>query len=461
MMIESAQPLDNLEVLFFALDHPSAPTQLAWLCRLAGQLTLTQLRTHVASRLDGMPRSRERLHKATPPIGRYWEKDPEFSLARHLRRVRTATATLEDTLHVCCRLLSTPWDPKHPFWKIFLLQPPRGPSSILLRIHRGILPFENEGEFLNAMLDPQPTIGRRPLLARRQPAGESSPEASRRTTSGTSARAVLARLLRDPYLAFENLRRYTDSCVAALRAVVTPPPGLAALNGPLSHEFQLSAVRFSLNEVRQIRNRLGGNAFEILLSTITGGLSRALGRQVDLSQASDLWTCVPLTTGSEQDARRLGTRVTFAIARLPLAIADPVERLRRVSAELDLLRATQVPERYLRAITVTRAIPPPVFHALVGLLPRTAPVHTVCLELPSVRERRYVAGQEVVQIVPIAPLLLDVRVAFAIQTYADTVCVGATVDPRSKLTGDTLAQDIRRDFQQLLVSAGLSANPGD
>ncbi|GBD27764.1 Putative diacylglycerol O-acyltransferase [bacterium HR30] len=450
-----SQRLSNLEALFFALDQPGAPVQLAWLCRLADRLPLTALRTHVAQRLDRIPHSRERVEAASSLRSPAWTWDDHFSLSRHVKLVPANATKLDEILQVCCRLLEVSWDARHPFWNVWLIQPARGSSSILVRAHRGILPFENEAELLNAILDPQPTLtnATRP---RRAPATVPLLETQPREVTLTPSLTSISRVLRDPYLAVERLRTYSESFISGLRAALTPPPALGSLNGPLSHHIGVDAVEFELNEVRQIRNRVGGSILEIVLSSIVGGLSRALSDHQSGPSTPELFACVPLTTGSEQDAHRTGTRATFAIARLPLTTSDPIQRLRRVSAELDLLRATQVPEQYRRTLDLMRGAPYAAFRACLSLLPRTASVHTICLELPSIRERRYVAGREVTQIVAIPPLLLDIRVTFAVQTYAARISVGISVDSNSRLSASRVARAIRAAQRELLEYAGLA-----
>ncbi len=453
-MKASNHTLSNLEALFFALEARGSPTQLAWLCRLNSRLPLSTLRAHARERLKRIPHSRDCIGNHTVFLqAPFWTEDPAFSLARHVKSVATTASTLEELLEVCRRLLWTPWNLQHPLWEITLLQPVRAPSSILVRAHRSILPFENEGEFLNALLDPQPLARKCLPGAPRVKDPLSHPLGGRRfINQGTT---ILWRALRHPYDAASGLRTYFESVVSSLRTALTLPPPVAALNGPRSHNPEFNAVQFPLNDVRQIRNRLGGSVFEILLSSIIGGLSSALGDHFPETGTPEILACVPLTTGSEQDAQRTGTRTTLAVARLPLTTRNPVERLRKVSAELDLLRAIHIPEQYRRTLQVVREIPPPAFHALLKLMPHTAPVHTMCLDLPSIRERRYLAGNEVKQIVPIAPLVFDLRVAFVVQAYAEQVTIGVTADPQSRLTARGITRGIRVAQRELEEAAGL------
>ncbi|MCX8073819.1 MAG: WS/DGAT domain-containing protein [Candidatus Binatia bacterium] len=449
----TVQALTNLERLFFALDKPTSPAQLAWLCVLAGRLSLPRLKAYIAERLGAIPHARERL-SSRRPLGRpQWEEDQQFSLQNHVRLTTIRGAQIEHALAAYSRLLQSPWNYERPLWEVHLLQPPRsGPSSILLRVHRGILPWANEAAFVNAVLAPQPS----------PPPPEAPPvnQQVEGTAGGLPLLSVLPRLIRNPLAAAEDIRLFLDSSLNALRTWLTPAPAIPRLNGPLTGRTTFDLITCPAHEIRQIRGRVGGSALEIILSCIIGGIAAVLHKQVALPDDAYLSVCVPLTSGSEQDAQRTGTRTTLGVARLPLNVSDPVERLRRVSAELDLLRALQVPEQFRQMLALIRELPPAVFDVLSSVLPKAAPVNAICLELPGLRERRYIAGKEVAHVVSMAPLALDVRVVIAVQSYATELSACVSVDQETGLQAGEIAAEARKALNDLTESALLIKKTG-
>ncbi|GIW42819.1 MAG: putative diacyglycerol O-acyltransferase tgs1 [Candidatus Binatia bacterium] len=381
--------------------------------------------------------------------------DPNFSLDRHVRQMQVPNGNLNALIGLSATLMRSAWDWQHPLWEVFLLQPPRGPSSLWIRAHRASLPWEDEAVLLNALLTPQPSVLRRGAQHESQQNPSAIPPEGERTASAVRAVQQFIERIRRTWLNTSTVQPYVEAVAATLRAVLIPPPSISPFNGELSGRFDLAALSVDVNQLREIRNRAGGTLLEILLSSILGGLERALSGPALPTLPHHLVVLVPLTSGSEQDARRLGTRSTLAAARLPLMVQDPVHRLRRVSAELDLLRATGATDRFRRALAVIRSLPQPALGAVVDMLPRAAPVHTICTELPSLRERRYVAGAQVLEVLPFASPLLGVRVVFTLQTYADRVGLGIAVDLQCPLRAERLARSTRAALDELGEALGI------
>jgi hypothetical protein len=98
------------------------------------RVPLARLRATLDKRFLSFKRFRQRV--AQTPAGAYWETDPAFDLAVHVKRVvlpgRAAKVELEA---LASKLMSTPLDSARPLWQFHLVERFNGGSAVIVRIH--------------------------------------------------------------------------------------------------------------------------------------------------------------------------------------------------------------------------------------------------------------------------------------------------------------------------------------
>lgn len=437
---------------------------LGWWCTLSERVRLEELRRHVAQRLSRLPHATDCFARSSRFGGWQCQPDSHFALSQHVREIRLGVSTAMHILRVCEHLVAKPLSLDQPLWEFFLLQPARGSSHVFLKVHRGLLPPEDEAAFLNALLDPQPklpqvvlggqTVARRCSLALNSQS-QAEPDVTKKTQTAEVSRLVEP-LLRQPGKAVGTLRAYADSLLNVARVLASSPPRkLDAWNGPLSSKRKLQAAEIRPSILRQVRDRIGGTITDMILSCFAASLDAVAEREGLAESTESIHALVPLVVGSEQDAQRTGVRTILAIARLPRGVSDPVERLRRVSAELDRLRALDTARHVERATKVLELLPTTIGASLAWIVPQTAPMHTACLQVPAIREQRYLAGTLVTCVTPFVPLALDIRVALAFMTYTNRVAIGFTLDGATSLSKYNLANIFESSLSALLAAAGV------
>ena len=96
----------------------------------------------------------------------------------------------------------------------------------------------------------------------------------------------------------------------------------------------------------------------------------------------------------------LGNLVSSMFPRLPIDVADPVERLRAVAEEMRDAEGAGPAARRRARDAARRRLPAPV-NALVGrLVPSMPPVNTVCTNVPGPREARHLLGRRILEVHP-------------------------------------------------------------
>lgn len=277
-------------------------------------LGLGELRDRVATRLDRLPRLRQRL--ATPALGignPVWVDDEEFDLERHVCAAPAEGPVDEPGLRaVVAGLMATRLPRERPLWRADLVELDGGGSAVVVRIHHCMADGITALRVLSAiLLDPDSG-----------PSGSAQPGsrlAAPPSASPRSPRALLAEAIRVPAVLARELSRRGSASPLAAR--VGDRRSVAFASAPL-------------DEVRRLGKAFGPGVTvnDVVLAAVGGGLRRWLEHRH--SALSGLRVQVPVSLHHHDERPdELGNHDSFMFVDLPLAEPDPVDRLLAINAE--------------------------------------------------------------------------------------------------------------------------------
>jgi len=164
---------------------------------------------------------------------------------------------------------------------------------------------------------------------------------------------------------------------------------------------------------------------------------------------------VPVSVRAPGEQNMRGNRVSAVLADLPVDVADPVQRLTAVQAELQALKTAQEAKAGEALLVLGRYAPFPFLSwgvRLVFGLPQRVIV-TVTTNVPGPRQPLYVMGRRLVEILPYVPIATTVRTGVSIATYCGNVTFGITGDFAASPDLDLLAHGIEDGVSELLAAA--------
>jgi len=456
--------MTSLDASFLYLERPNALLHVAGIYTFARPLDYEALVSYVAERLPLIPRYTQRvvmvpLNLAHPT----WEDDPEFNIRQHIIRHRLSGARDDAELAaLCAKLFAQPLERSRPLWEMHLIDGHRDGCAMLAKTHHCMIDGASGVQLINLLMDPspKPAAPAPPPETRRRPAALPHPlvRAAVGLADTLGAQLALGRqaaaFLTRPAHALDEARAAVGAATTLARALLsgTPP---TPFNGAIGKRRAIAWTRLSLNEVKATKNRLGGTVNDAVLAVISGGLRQYLrGRGVNVER-TELKAMVPVNVRGEHEQLKLGNRVSMMVAPLPIGITDPVERLRQVSAAMDLLKSSGQAAQMERLITMTDLLPPMLQRPLAQLQASVTPVNTVCTNVPGPRETRYMLGQPVQLMVPLVPLAAGIGLGFAILSYADQLTIGINADAGRVPDVWALAAAVQRSFEELWAATGL------
>ena len=456
--------LSALDAAFYYLERTGQLLHVAGVYTVEGALDFERLRTDLAARLPLIPRYTERV--VPVPLGLAhptWEPDPDFDVRNHvMRHTLRAPGDRGQLVNLVSRLFARPLARDRPLWELHQIDGWEGGRSVLFaKVHHCMIDGVSGVELLGVLFDtaPNPTPVSVPEPAHDVRAlPSSSVQLARALRDGARAGVesvrALAELVRRPRRGLGELARSGEALAELARIVVSGVPE-TPFNGHVSGLRRVVWTTFALNEVKAVKNRLGGTVNDVVLSTISAALRAYLERRGMNPDRVELRAMLPVNVRRPEERMQLGNRVSMLVAPLPVGIFDPLERLRQVRTATARLKESGQASRMTRLVGLMDFLPAAVQRPLGWLQIQAAPVNTICTNVPGPPVSLYVQGMRLETLVPIVPVAQGVGLAFAILSYADTLTIGVTFDPALVADGDGIADLLDTGFSELRTLAGV------
>lgn len=228
---------------------------------------------------------------------------------------------------------------------------------------------------------------------------------------------------RHPWATAEQFRR----SAAAVSHAVTMGLHVAAdspFNRPIGPQRRLEWMSLDLDEVKEVKNRLGGTVNDVVLATVTGALRSFLGDGRDDGRLDDLRALAPVSMRSDRERSALGNRVSAWLVDLPVGEGNPRQRLARLCGQTAHLRSTQS----ARGLEIVSSLGPGTISLAMHLLNWVRPFNLVVTNVPGPQCPLYLLGARLVDIHPHVPLFPNQGLGVALFSYAGKLCWGFSAD---------------------------------
>ena len=112
--------LSAQDAAFLYLERPRAPLHIGSLGIYDGHIPYEPFVEHIASRIPGIPRYRQRVAFVPMALSHpTWEDDPQFDVRYHVRQVTLPSPGTGDQLReVTAKIFSQPLDRTRPLWEM-------------------------------------------------------------------------------------------------------------------------------------------------------------------------------------------------------------------------------------------------------------------------------------------------------------------------------------------------------
>lgn len=326
--------LSGLDASFLYFETPE---QLLHVCGLVlldpetipGGYAFASMKEAMAERVGAVPQFRQKLRNV--PLGLdhpVWVDDDHFDIDRHVHRAALpAPGDERELADLCGHLAGIPLDRSRPLWEMWFVEGLTGGRvAVFSKMHHATVDGMSGMSLLGHLCTlepelPEPQQGIAPLTA------PGDLELLARAAARTLKRPLrIGKLLAPSVGALAG----TANRAATGRAMAAPfTAPRTSFNGTITGRRSIAFADLSLEEIKTVKNHAGSTVNDVVLTLCGGALRRYLAARDELP-ASSLLATVPVSVRETSDASG-SNQVSALFARLHTDVADPLERLARVS----------------------------------------------------------------------------------------------------------------------------------
>jgi WS/DGAT/MGAT family acyltransferase len=428
-----------------------------------GGLDIDRIRESIESRLPRVPRFRQRLAHVPGEGHPVWVDDERFHLPYHVRHSALPRPGDHDTLkRLAGRIMSQQLDRGKPLWEMWFVEGlEHDRFALISKTHHCMIDGIAGAELLSVILDatPNPPIPPpRPWQPRPAPTDALlvGDAVLRRLAQPVEAVMAIRDALRDPRGTFDHVVEAAEGIGEALApsfhaASETP------LNVPCGPHRRFETVDHSVHEFKQVKDALGGTLNDVVLATVAGALRGFFLDRGLRIQELEIRAMVPVSVRAKDGSAALGNQITQMIAPLPVALSDPIERLKMVRETMGNLKESKqaLGGRVLTAVAEWTV--PTVLVQSVRMTVRSRPYNLVVTNVPGPQIPLYLLGCRQQQSYPVAPLSPGQALNVALFSYDGGLFWGLNADYDAIPDLSQFADHIREAFRELQLAAGIAS----
>ena len=393
-----------------------------------------------------------------PTAAPRWVVDPDFNLDFHARRIRVPQpGTLREVFDLAEVMLQSPLDISRPLWTATLVEGlADGKAATLWHISHAVTDGVGSVEMFAQIYDlereppPQPTPPQ--PIPQDLSANDLMREGINRLPGAlvSGVRGALSgavSVVRDPVSAVAGVVGYARSGVRVMSRAAEPSPLLRRRSLATRSE----ALDIGLSDLHKAAKAGGGSINDAYLAGLCGALGRyheALGVPI-----STLPMAVPVNLRAEADPAG-GNRFTGVNLAAPVGTADPVERMRKIRAQITQRREEPAMDIIGSIAPVLSVLPTPVLETVTGAVVAS---DVQASNVPVYPGDTYIAGAKILRQYGLGPLP-GVAMMVVLISRSGFCTITVRYDRAAVRHESLFAQCLLDGFDEILALAGEPAH---
>jgi WS/DGAT/MGAT family acyltransferase len=394
--------------------------------------SLERLREQTRERLEALPRFRRRL--SSPRVGALslptWVPELDLDPGELVRRATLPAPGGEaELMEWLGDFFSHRLDRSRPLWETTLLEGLEGGRwALVTKVHHCLIDGISGAEVAAVLLDTEaePSAESTTIAEVAVPPeeDESGDGTLRRLRDAAEGAVGVARHPRRVLSAISQSRAMVETLVRD--EVISAPR--TSLNGSIGATRRMAAVDVPLDEIKAIKNELGGTVNDVVLAATAGGLRSLFEARGEAAAVDHIRAMVPVSLRQSSEALALGNRVSSLFVDVAINEPDPLLRYRKISAAASALKSGNASAGSEAMINLA-GLAPPVIQSVVARLSFTARLFNITVtNVPASPITLYALGAPMVRVVPLVPIFTGHALGVAVVSYDGGVSFGLNAD---------------------------------
>jgi diacylglycerol O-acyltransferase len=421
------------------------------------------LREKVIERIREIPHFRWRLEEVPLALDMpYWVEDEDFRYENHFKRIAVPSPGDREALsEVVAHLYSKHLDRSKPLWEFWLIEGlADGKYAVLQKLHHCMMDGQGASKLGELLCDFEPDAKPRPVDAsiRNARAGDVPDWLSMTTTTALHLAQFPGAMYRQAFDMLGPKLLETVGLKKKSHKKSSPEIPLSRFNGEVGTDRGFVFGSLSLADIKTVRKAFDVSVNDVLLALVSTSVRDYLEARNELPRLS-LKAGIPVSLRTDEDDQ-VSNRVTQAPVTLATDLADPVARLKAISADCE--EAKQLIRGGGKGLLeLMQTLPPWMVTAMMGVAsPEQASQmlgsNLIVANVRGSDKPMYIAGARLDTMFPMSIITQGLGINFTCVSYANQVDVGIAIEPQLVPDPWTIVDGMQHALDEYLA---LTAKP--
>jgi len=460
------EPLTYLDASFLALETRSSHMHVAGVALfdaapLKGAhdgIDFDRIKAHILSKLQYIPRYRQRLEWVPYNRQPVWVDDDQFSFEYHVRHTSLPRPGTDRQLKALAgRIVSTPLDRHKPLWELWVVEgSDEDRFAIIAKIHHCMIDGLSGVDLTTILLNVVPTsdIEEAPAWTPRPaptPSQLAVSEAARTARRLIDRLTNLSETVRDGKDLADRAMDKSAAALSSLRSGWLTTSDRTPLNPDIGPNRRFDWTDLALADLKSVKNKLGGSLNDVVLSIAAGAIRKFLieARGYDVSETA-FRVMNPVSTRRADQKGALGNQVAMWLIDLPIEEADPFARYQLIKERTLNLKKSNQALGAATLVEISSGTPITLLslaNRVVGS--RMRPFNMTITNIPGPQFPMYLLESEMLANYPMVPLWAQHGLGIALFSYNGRLLWGIHADYDTLPDSDLFLRFIHDSFAEL------------
>jgi diacylglycerol O-acyltransferase / wax synthase len=337
-----------------------------------------------------------------------------------------------------------------------------GHTILFLKLHHAMVDGVSSIELLELLHQVEPPPPQEQWEPRPLPGSvaQATHAAAHHVQSALRAGQDLVRLAR-PAEAKRQVKqlRTMARTMAESTALIAKPPPKTPFNKSISGARQFAWLELPFEEVREVKNEVGGTLNDVVLTILSGALGRYMRRHGFDTEDVELRAMCPVSMRREDHKGSMGNLVSFVVVPLHVGIEDGIERLKAEHEAMKELKRRDQAGGMFDAMRLSSRTPPPLHHLMWRWWPKSSwPLNIASTNVPGPREPMFLEGHEMLHWYPLGIPWTSLGLFLCTLSYREHLVLGLVTEPEIVPDIWDVVDDLRDVYEDLRATAGFAGS---
>jgi diacylglycerol O-acyltransferase / wax synthase len=464
------EPLSYLDASFLALETRNSHMHVTGVALFEaaplkdsdGGIDISRVKAHIESKLQYIPRYRQRLEWVPYDRRPVWVDDEHFDFDFHVRHTSLPRPGSDQQLRdLAGRIVSTKLDRNRPMWELWVVE---GLSddrfAIIAKIHHCMIDGLSGVDLSTILLNvvPDPTVEPIPEWAPRPaptPTQLAVAEAARFTRRLIDGLTNVGDMVKEGKVVTDRALDKSSAAMSSLRSGWLTTSAKTPFNPEIGSNRRFTWTEMDLEEVKAVKNTLGGSVNDVVLAITTGAVRRFLidNRSYDPSDA-EFRAMNPVSTRSASQQGQMGNQVAMWLVDLPISEPDVETRFEAIKETTANLKETNQALGAATLVELSSGTPLTLLSLASRVVgPRIRPFNMTVTNIPGPQFPMYLLESQMIANYPMVPLWAQHGIGVALFSYNGRLLWGVQADYDTLPDSDDFVAAIDTSFHELQALA--------